>query len=123
MANFPKAIHRHIMTKMAAVAVLTLSLNACSSVSLPKLDLLKLPEFKEESENIGDYPKVVDAPGLPTDVRSAGDWDNTAKDILKARASVAPPAEPDRPKTPGEITQEIDRLTEQVNEYRVDDPQ
>jgi len=121
MANFPVSFLRRILA--ATTALLTLSLVGCSSVKLPKLDLLKLPEFKEESENIGDYPNVVDAPGLPADVRSAGDWDRTAKDIIKARDSVTPPTEPDRAKTPDEITREIDRLTQQVNEYRADDPQ
>jgi len=99
-----------------------LGLGGCSSVKLPQLDLLKLPEFKEESENIGKYPAVVDAPGLPTEVRKAGEWDELAKEIIATRDSVKAPAEPDRPKTTDEITQEIDRLTGEVNEYRADDP-
>jgi len=121
MANFPASFRRKIL--LTSAALLAVSHIGCSSVKLPKLDLLKLPEFKEESENIGDYPNVVDAPSLPTDVRSANDWDKTAKDIIKARDSVVPPTEPERAKTPDEITREIDRLTQQVNEYRADDPQ
>ncbi len=110
-------------SKTIIAIIFGFGLSGCSTVKLPKLDLLKLPEFKEESENIGAYPNVVDAPGLPSDVRSAGDWDNTAKAIIKARDSINTPPESGGVKSPAEIEQEIARLKAKVNEYRADDPQ
>lgn len=97
-------------------------LNACASVKLPKLDLLKLPEFKEESENIGAYPNVQDAPSLPSDVRNAREWDKTANEILKARDNINTPTPIEPVQTPEQIQQDIETLKDRVNEYRVDDP-
>lgn len=110
------------LLKIVSGAIVLLNLTACASIKLPSLDILKLPEFKEESENIGDYPSVQDAPSLPTEVKSSKEWDSQAKKIIKIRDNFDAPAEPDRPITKDEIYQEIDRLTDSVNEYRKDDP-
>jgi hypothetical protein len=115
------SIGYHWRAAVSAFAV-ALCLGGCASVKLPQLDLLKLPEFKEESENIGAYPAVKDAPSLPADVRKASEWDRLANDIIKKRDGVTAPQEPERAKTTNEIMQEIDRLTAEVNEYRADDP-
>ena len=110
------------LLKTVSGVVVLLTVTACANIKLPSLDILKLPEFKEESENIGDYPSVQNAPSLPTEVKSSKEWDAQAKKILKIRDKFNSPVEPDRPITEDEILQEIDRLTDSVNEYRNDDP-
>jgi len=48
------------------IAVCTLSLvgmGGCQTVTMPKIDILKSPEFVEDAANIQeDYPRVRDAP-------------------------------------------------------------
>ena len=115
---------KYVMTLLKAVsgAVIMLGLSACASIKLPKLDVLKLPEFKEESENIGDFPDVEEVPNFPNEVKSSQAWDDQANEILSIRDNFITPAEAERPKTEDQIYQEIDRLTESVKEYRKDDP-
>ena len=107
---------------MIAALIMTISLTACANVKIPKLDLMKLPDFRAESEKLGEYPDVEDAPNLPEEVRSAREWDRTAEDIIKLRDGFDTPTESDRPKSASEIQREINRLTDSVNEYRADDP-
>ena len=59
------------------------ALSGCTTVRMPNLDFLKLPEFREDAVNISDYPRVKDAPVAPTDVRSAKEWDNAAEDLIE----------------------------------------
>lgn len=109
--------------KLIIIAALTaMSLSACASVKIPKLDLGKLPGFNSSDEDLGEFPKLADAPALPEEVRSAKNWDKTANDIIKKRDNFNAPAEPNRPKTAQQIEREIDRLTDAVNAYRADDP-
>ena len=113
---------RHRQTLIFITAITAFSLSACASVKIPKLDLIKLPDFKAESEKLGEFPELANAPGLPEEVRSARQWDNTARNIIKIRDNFKAPIEPDRPKTTKEINREVNRLTREVNEYRADDP-
>ena len=117
----PRLLRRR--QKLVLMTALTaFSLSACASVKLPKLDLIKLPDFKAETENLGDFPNLNDAPALPEDVKTARQWDRTAREIIKIRDGFRAPIEPNRPKTAAEIDREVDRLTDAVNEYRADDP-
>ena len=115
---------KHVINlfKLGSGVVVLLSVNACASIKLPSLDLLKLPEFREDAENLDSYPSVEDAPALPGDVGSDKLWDNRANKIIDIRDNFNAPEEPDRPVTDDQINREIDRLTDSVNEYRKDDP-
>ena len=115
---------KHVINllKLGGGIIVLLSVNACASIKLPSLDLIKLPEFRQDAENLGDYPNVEDAPALPKEVGSDKLWDNRAKKIIQARDQFNAPIEPDRPVTDDQINQEIDRLRASVNEYRKDDP-
>lgn len=115
-------VKKHRFQGAIVGAFMALGLTACASVKIPKLDLMKLPDFRAESEKLGQYPAVEDAPGLPDEVRSDRDWDRVASDIIKIRDNFDSPVEPDRPKNEAEIDREINRLTDAVNEYRADDP-
>ncbi|MEP6341923.1 MAG: hypothetical protein ABJ275_01295 [Maricaulaceae bacterium] len=115
---------KHVINllKFGGGVVVLLSINACASIKLPSLDLIKLPEFRQDAENLGDYPNVEEAPALPKEVGSDSLWDSRADKIIKTRDLFNAPTEPDRPVTDDQINQEIDRLTASVNEYRKDDP-
>ena len=113
---------RQRQTLILMTALAAFSLSACANVKIPKLDLIKLPDFKAESEKLGEFPELADAPDLPEEVRNARQWDKTARDIIKIRDNFRAPIEPDRPKTAKEINREVNRLTREVNEYRADDP-
>lgn len=101
-------------------------LGGCASVKNMKIsnfDFVKFPEFKEEAENIGGYPKVSELPAQPEGVRSAGQWDQAAKKLLKARDSVTPPEDGTPAKTEAQIELEMRELRNKVDEYKLDDPQ
>jgi len=71
--------------RMATVLMGALIVSGCSSIKVPDLDFMKLPEFKEEAENLAGYPNVEDAPQTPTDVRSDAQWDKDAKKLIAKR--------------------------------------
>jgi len=63
-----------------------LTMSACQTVKMPKLDLMKSPEFSEDAANIEkDYPRVKDAPLAPTDIRSDVQWDRDARAMQALR--------------------------------------
>ena len=106
---------------VAGLAAMTL-LSACSSLKVPNFDKIKFPEFREEAENIGNYPRVEDAPEEPTGLRTDKQWDAAAKRIMAKRDGFEPVAE-GQTLTDAEIEAEIERLTKIVEEYKLDDPQ
>ncbi len=110
-------IHRVIL-----VSIVALSLSACNTVKMPKIDLLKSPEFSEDAANIAkDYPKVKDAPSEPDDIRSAAQWDRDAKVLQNLRAKEAGfDLEPGP--TAAESKAEFDALKAKVHAYKKDDP-
>jgi len=110
------------MMKRAMTLLVGLTLAGCATPKLPKVDFLKLPEFREDFENIKDYPKVTEAPTVPTDTRSDKAWDDAARDIMKQRDSFSVPADIEAAETDVEIESRIDQLIEQAEAYKLDDP-
>lgn len=105
---------------------LVVILGGCASVKNMKIsnfDFVKFPEFKEEAENIGGYPKVSELPAQPEGVRSAGQWDIAAKKLLDARDSLTPPTDGTPAKSEAQIEREIQALRDKVDAYKLDDPQ
>ena len=97
-------------------------LSACQTVSLPKMDLIKLPEFRKEIENLAKLPEVKDAPPEPTEVKSADDWDNRAKQVIAKGENFNPPQDYSDYKTEEQISTEIEELKSKVDAYKSDDP-
>jgi len=112
-------------THFAKFAIVTAaaSLSACTTVRMPDLDFLKLPEFRDEANNIKGYPKASDAPTAPTDVRNATVWDTEAKKLMAERDSFNAPASVESTKSDTEIAREADALKAKVHAYKADDPQ
>jgi hypothetical protein len=92
-------------------------------MKVPDLDFIKIPEFREEAENIGGYPKVEDAPETPVAVKTDAEWDIAAQDIVAKRDGFVSIGVGDAPKTDAEIEKEIEDLLAKVEEYKLDDPQ
>ena len=97
-------------------------LSSCASVKIPNFDFVKFPEFRQDAENVADYPKVEDAPQVPKDIRSGQQWDAAVKKIMTARDGLDIP-NVENVKTESEIEDEIKKLGEQVDAYKKDDPQ
>ncbi len=96
------------------------ALSACNTVKVPEINL---PEFRDESANVGDYPLAANAPQAPTDIRSDVAWDNAAKELIAVRDGFSvPPQGMDSFQSDAEIEREIQTLTAKVKEYKLDDP-
>ena len=108
--------------RIASVVILAVVLSGCASMKLPEMDFIKFPEFREEAENIPDYPNVVDAAEKPTNLRSAEKWDDVAQTIIEKRDGFSDPDLVD-PKTDAEIMREMQALGNKVDAYKEDDPE
>jgi len=110
------------LRRIASITTLAVLLSSCASMKLPEMDFIKFPEFKEEAENIPDYPNVVDAAEKPTDLRSDEQWDKAAKTILEKRDGFTDP-DLDDPKSDAEIIQEMQDRVDEADAYKKDDPE
>ncbi len=120
--DLPKKIQHNkaVNTRLKISAVLlAFSVSACSTVKVP--EFVNLPEFREASQNIGEYPDPADAPSAPDDMRGAADWDKAAKSIIKKRDGFDTPPDNNYMTDP-QIEKEIEALKTKVKEYKLDDP-
>ena len=99
------------------------ALTGCTTVKLPDLDFLKLPEFRGDAVNVKDFPRVKDAPIAPTDVRSAKEWDDAAKGLIKIRDKNDAPVDVRENETDAEVLANIEELRLKAQAYKLDDPQ
>lgn len=112
---------------LAASAVLAsaaLAMSACSTVKMPNMDFLRLPEFREAAAKLVDgFPEVSDAPSRPEDVRSAAEWDAAARSLIAQRERLSVPMDGAAPMSEAELDAEVERLKAQIRRYKLDDPQ
>jgi hypothetical protein len=89
---------------------------------MPKIDIMKSPEFSEDAANINkEYPSVKDAPLAPEDIRSDAQWDRDARAMQALRDSSAPaPIEPSL--TEAEAERRYEALKAKAQAYKLDDP-
>lgn len=94
----------------------------CQTVKMPKIDIMKSPEFSEEAANIAkDYPRAKDAPLAPTDIRSDEQWDKDARALQRlGDSSLRTKVEPGL--TEAEAEAEFEALKEKAQAYKKDDP-
>ncbi len=86
-------------------------------------DFVKFPEFKEEAENIGDYPRLEDTPDQPVLTKTDGEWDRAARGVQAEAEEFSVPSEGDLPKTDAEIEKALQDNRDKVEAYKLDDPQ
>ena len=90
--------------------------------SLESLDLIKSPEFAEDAENIEtSFPKAVDAPLAPEDVRSSRQWDDDAASLQKLQAE-SQNRNLGSPDEIGESNASYEDLKAKAQAYKLDDP-
>lgn len=110
--------------KTLALLCAALMTSACSTVKMPNIDFMRLPEFREAAAKlIEGFPDVGQAPTRPDDIRSAAEWDAAARDLIQKRAALSVPKDGSRPMTDAEIDAQVERLKAQIRRYKLDDPQ
>jgi len=94
----------------------------CQTVKMPKIDIMKSPEFREDAANIAkDYPRVKDAPTVPDDIRSDAQWDKDARALQNLReTSIRGEIEPGL--TEAEAEAKFEALKAKAQAYKKDDP-
>lgn len=102
--------------------VTTLLFAGCQTVKMPKIDIMKSPEFSEDAANIAkDYPRVKDAPLAPTDIRSDKQWDKDVRALQDLRdTSIRDQVEPGLSEAEAEA--EFEALKAKAQAYKKDDP-
>ena len=97
-------------------------LAGCQTVKLPMIDIMKSPEFSEDAKNIApDYPRPMDAPPAPNDIRSDDQWDRDARSLEKLRESSIR-SELSTNLTKAESEAEFESLKSKAQAYKKDDP-
>jgi len=110
-------IHRFIGCAAACLAV-----SACQTVKMPKIDILKSPEFSEDAANISkEFPRVKDAPTAPDDIRSAKQWDRDAR-AMQALRQKRRPISAQQNLSEAEADAEFEALKARAQAYKKDDP-
>ncbi|WP_371397734.1 hypothetical protein [Fretibacter rubidus] len=110
--------------KTLVVLCAGLALSACSTVKMPNIDFMRLPEFREAAAKLVEgFPDVGLAPTRPEDIRSAAEWDAAARDLIQKRAALSIPKDGSSAMTEAEVDAEVERLKAQIRRYKLDDPQ
>ena len=111
---------RAALIRITFVFAATTTLSACQTVRMPKIDIMKTPEFADDANNIGtEYPDVGEAPIAPADIRSDKQWDQDAKTIMALREPTPPPGDA---LTQAEIDARFANLVDEVQAYKEGDP-
>lgn len=114
------------MIKVFSIAItgLTLFLSGCSTITVPSIEFMGDSEFQEEARSIDPtIPSASDVPAVPTDVRSAQAWDDSAKDMLILKNEVELSTSDDVLQKPENLEQSFQALKERAQAYKADDPQ
>jgi len=110
--------------RITTLVILAAALGACQTISMPKVDLLKSPEFAEEAANFAkekDYPEVKDAPLAPSDIRSDKQWDKDVR-ALQALRDKDDRIEMESGLTDRQAAREYEKLKAKAQAYKKDDP-
>jgi len=109
--------------RVAWVVSMAALLSACQTVKLPKIEnFVKSPEFSEDALKVGtDYPDIDDAPLLPSDVRSAREWDKDVRALQALRDGSGRIAAESGP-SEAQAQSEFRALKAKAQAYKKDDP-
>lgn len=99
-------------------------LSGCSTVKVPDIDFLKLPEFREiVKNNQTNVPDVSEVPAEPDNVRADKVWDADAQRLLALRDGLTVPESELATLSQEEIDAEYARNKAKAQAYKLDDPQ
>lgn len=112
-----------MFTRHTALAILAGSiLSACASVDLPDVDFMGQSDFNDEISALNpDFAGVDEVPDIPDDVRSAAEWDESARQMQKLHGEFEVP-EIEPAMTPEEFDRQFEAAQEAVEAYKKDDP-
>jgi len=106
------------------MALTAIGLSGCSTVSVPDIDFLKLPEFREiVKNNQTNVPKVSEIPDEPANVRRDSAWDKDAAQLIELRDSYVTPEANQDMRSQEQIDAEFARLKSKAQAYKLDDPE
>ena len=107
-----------------SIFIISSGISGCTTVRVPDVDFLKLPEFREiVRNNQTNVPDVSEIPDTPANVRTDADWDKDAAKLIELREGFEVPDTDANPLTGEQIDAELARLKAKVQEYKLDDPQ
>jgi len=109
--------------KYGQIFTAALFLPACTTVQIPNIDFMSLPDFIEETRDISDYPKVSDVPPAPEEIRSAAEWDDAVKSLLNLRDANSANIDRSEIINSTDSNLDIEALKAKVRAYKLDDPQ
>jgi len=111
-------LKRH--TVLALIAALALS--ACASVDLPSVEFMGDSEMNDTvSELKPSFPSPDEVPNMPEGVRSAAEWDNSAREMQSLYGEIdVPQLEPAL--TPEEFDRQFEAAQNSAEAYKDDDP-
>lgn len=97
-------------------------LQGCSSVSLPDIDFMGESDFSEELAQLdSDFPGPNETPDIPSDVRTAGEWDDAARKMQSMFDDVdVPELEPGLSEEAFDL--EFESAQQAAKAYQEDDP-
>jgi len=110
--------------RITSAILLACAVSGCQTVKLPKIDIMKSPEFVDEAANFAkekDYPDVKDAPPAPTDIRSDKQWDSDVRSLQALRDNNDGVKMESGP-TDREAENEFNRLKAKAQAYKKADP-
>lgn len=113
-----------IMLKRHTVLALTaaLALSACASVDLPSVDFMGDSEMNDTvAELKPSFPSPDEVPNMPEGVRSAGEWDNSAREMQALYGEIEVP-ELEPALSPEEFDRQFEAAQNSAEEYKKDDP-
>lgn len=107
----------------AAIALLAaLSLSACASIDLPDVSFMEDSQFNKAATTIDpSFPGSDEVPDIPNDVRTAAQWDASARE-MQALANEIDVPELDPALTAAEFNREFDEAQQAAEAYKEDDP-
>ena len=110
-------IKRHTLALLAA-----LSLSACASIDLPDVDFMKESQFSAAVPEIDpSFPGADEVPDIPNDVRTAAQWDESAREMQDLADEVDPP-ELEPALSASEFNREFDAAQQATEAYKEDEP-
>lgn len=108
--------------KIALASVSLLGLSACASMDLPEFDFMEESEFSDEvAELDSNFPSPEETPDIPTDVRSAAAWDQSAREMEALYDQIdVPELEPGL--NEDDFDREFETAQQAAEAYKADDP-
>lgn len=109
--------------RQATIAIFAgLTLSACASLDLPDVNFMENTQLNNEVTAIDpSFPGSDEVPDIPNDVRTAAQWDASAREMQALATEIDVP-ELDPALTTAEFDREFDAAQQAADAYKEDDP-